>query len=123
MFPNKVNNKWPAIILAHKRIANVPGRIIFLIISIQTINDIRVGGVPWGTRWINIWFEFFNQPKSINENHRGNAKVNVMTIWLELVKIYGKSPRKLLFRIKMNNEINSKVNPLNFDIIRIFNSL
>jgi hypothetical protein len=46
VFPIKVINKCPAIILAVKRIANVPGRIIFLIVSINTIKDIRVPGVP-----------------------------------------------------------------------------
>jgi len=54
VFPINVNNKWPAIMFAVKRIAKVPGRIKFLIISIQTIKDINNGGVPWGTRWINI---------------------------------------------------------------------
>lgn len=57
LFPvllNKVNSKWPAIILAVNRTAKVPGRIIFLIVSINTIKGIRIEGVPWGIIWINI---------------------------------------------------------------------
>jgi hypothetical protein len=46
VFPNKVNNKCPAIILADKRMANVRGRIKFLIVSISTIKGINIEGVP-----------------------------------------------------------------------------
>lgn len=46
MFPRSVNNRWPAIMLAASRTARVPGRIMFLIVSIHTINGIRTGGVP-----------------------------------------------------------------------------
>lgn len=53
-FLNRVINRCPAIILAINRTARVPGRIIFLIVSIITIKDIRAIGVPWGTRWVNM---------------------------------------------------------------------
>lgn len=62
VFPNNVNNKWPAIILAESRTAKVPGRITFLIVSIITIKGIRTEGVPWGTKWANICFELLIQP-------------------------------------------------------------
>lgn len=51
---NNVINKCPAIMLAVNRTARVPGRIILLIVSIKTINGIRMGGVPWGIMWINM---------------------------------------------------------------------
>lgn len=54
VFPNKVKSKCPAIILALRRTAKVPGRIIFLIVSIQTIKGIKIPGDPWGTKWENI---------------------------------------------------------------------
>ena len=54
LFPNRVNNKCPAIMFAVKRTASVPGRIRFLIVSIMTINIINMVGVPWGTRCSNI---------------------------------------------------------------------
>lgn len=57
LFPRRVNNKWPAIILAVNRIANVIGRIIFLIDSMHTINGIKIDGVPWGTKCINMCCE------------------------------------------------------------------
>lgn len=50
VFPNKVNSKCPAIILAVSRTASVPGRITLLIVSIQTIKGIRAEGVPCGTK-------------------------------------------------------------------------
>lgn len=87
VFPSNVINRWPAIILAVKRIASVPGRIIFLIVSIHTINGIKIGGVPWGTKWANMWIVFLIQPYIINLNHKGKAKVNVKVKCLVAVKI------------------------------------
>ncbi len=43
---NKVKRRWPAIILAGNRTAKVPGRVMFLIVSIKTINGTRTEGVP-----------------------------------------------------------------------------
>lgn len=62
VFPNKVINKCPAIILAVSRTANVPGRIILLIVSIHTINGIKIPGVPWGTKWQNMCWVLFIHP-------------------------------------------------------------
>jgi len=98
--PNKVNNRWPAIILADSRTARVPGRIIFLMDSINTINDIRADGVPWGTKWASMCLVKFNHPNSINESHKGNARDRVVTMWLVLVNTYGNKPKKLLNTIK-----------------------
>lgn len=97
---------------AESRTAKVPGRIIFLIVSIKTIKGIKTGGVPWGTKWANICFVLLIHPKNIKLNHRGNAKDRVKVIWLVLVKIYGNKPKKLLKTIKVNKEINKKVVPL-----------
>lgn len=116
VFPNKVNSKWPAIMFAERRIAKVPGRIIFLIVSINTIKGINTVGVPWGIRWINICFVLFNHPNNINPNHRGRAKERVIVICLVLVKIYGNKPKKLLKRIRLNKEIKIKVDPLKLDV-------
>lgn len=52
---NRVNKRCPAIILAVNRTARVRGRIIFLIVSIKTMKGIRMGGVPWGTKCVNIF--------------------------------------------------------------------
>lgn len=48
--PRRVRSKCPAIILAAKRTASVAGRIIDLIVSINTIIGISPVGVPKGTR-------------------------------------------------------------------------
>jgi len=52
--PSKVNKRWPAIIFADNRIAKVNGRITVLILSIKTIKDINITGVPTGTKCANI---------------------------------------------------------------------
>lgn len=85
VFPNKVKSKWPAIILAASRIAKVPGRITFLMVSINTINGIKAKGVPWGTKWANICLVCLIHPNVIKVIHKGKDKDNVITIWLELV--------------------------------------
>lgn len=112
VFPNSVNNKWPAIILADNRTANVPGRIILLIVSIKTIKGISTGGVPCGTKWANICFVLLIHPKNIKLSQRGSANDKVSVIWLVLVKIYGNNPKKLLKRMNVNNEMNINVVPL-----------
>lgn len=60
--PNRDINKCPAIKLAVNRTQSVIGRIRFLVISIATIKDISALGVPWGTRWMSMWFVLFTQP-------------------------------------------------------------
>jgi hypothetical protein len=102
--------------LAERRIAKVPGRIIFLIVSISTIKGIKIVGVPCGIKWINMCFVLLIHPKSINLSHKGKAKERVIVMWLVLVKIYGNSPKKLLNKINLNNEIKIKVDPLNLEI-------
>lgn len=87
VFPNKVNNKCPAIILADSRIANVPGRITFLIISIQTINGIRIAGVPCGIKCLNICWLKLIHPNNMNAIHKGRERANVIDIWLVPVKM------------------------------------
>ena len=62
VFPNSVIKRCPAIIFAVSRTAKVPGRIIFLIVSIHTINGIRTPGVPCGTKWQNICCVLFTHP-------------------------------------------------------------
>lgn len=53
-------------------------------------------------------------PYNINLNQRGNEIDKVKVKWLVLVKIYGKSPRKLLNKINENIEIKIKVDPFEF---------
>jgi len=92
--------------------ANVPGRITFLTVSIKTMNIIRGPGVPWGTKCVNMWFIWLILPYSMKDNHNGKAKDKVMAICLVLVKTYGISPIVLLNIIVKINGIISAVNPL-----------
>jgi hypothetical protein len=54
LFPSSFNKRYPAIIFAVNRTARVPGRIIFLTVSIHTMNSISAAGFPCGTRCSNI---------------------------------------------------------------------
>ena len=54
VFPRRVSRRWPAIMFAANRTAKVPGRIIFLTVSISTIKGISGPGVPAGIKWANI---------------------------------------------------------------------
>jgi hypothetical protein len=84
---------------------------IFLIVSMQTMKGIKIEGVPCGTRWVNICCVWLIHPYIIKDNHKGKVRVNVRVKWLVEVKIYGNSPKKLLNKIKENNEIKIKELP------------
>lgn len=123
VLPNKVISKCPAIIFAVNRTAKVPGRIMFLIVSMHTIKGISTPGVPWGTKWQNICWVLLIQPYNINLIHNGRLSDNVKVKWLELVKIYGNSPKKLLNKIIVNRLIKIKALPLKPEFpIRVLNS-
>lgn len=123
ILPNRVNNKCPAIIFAVKRTIKVIGRIIVLIDSIKIIKGIKIFGVPWGTKWVNIWLVLFNHPKIIRDIHNGIENLKLEVKWLVLVKINGNRPKKLLRRIKIKIEINIKLKLLFFLLLIIWNSL
>lgn len=97
-----INDKiiCPAIILAARRTAKVSGRIIRLIVSINTINGIKTVGHPKGTRWANILLNF-NHPIIISLNHIGKAKEKVILICLVRVNVKGKIPEMLKAKIKI----------------------
>lgn len=124
VLPKRVRRRCPAIIFAVSRTARVPGRIKFLIVSIHTIKGIRTAGVPWGTRWANICWEWLIQPYNINLSHRGRARDKHRAMCLVLVKIYGNSPKKLFNMIIENSEMKMKVLPLwPFGARSVLNSL
>jgi hypothetical protein len=79
LFHSKVNSRCPAIMFAVSRTARVPGRMMLLIVSMQTMNGINTGGVPCGTRCSNMWFVLLIHPNIMNLTHKGKAKVRFMT--------------------------------------------
>ena len=66
LFPCRVSSRCPAIMFAIKRNASVPGRIRLLIVSIITMNSISMVGVPWCTKFSNMWLVFLIHPNNIN---------------------------------------------------------
>jgi hypothetical protein len=120
LFPNKVSSKCPAIMFAVNRTARVPGRIMFLMVSMMTINGINIVGVPCGTRCSNMWLVFLIHPNSMNLIHIGRASVNVSVKCLVLVKMYGNNPRKLFIKIIRNRDAKMNEFPLfSFPFLRI----
>lgn len=120
LLPSRVRSRWPAIMFAARRTANVPGRIRLLIVSMTTMNGISMAGVPWGTRCSNMWLVFLIQPNNINLIHSGKAKVNVSARCLVLVKMYGNSPRKLFIKIIKNSDARMNEFPLfSFPLLKI----
>lgn len=109
--------------LAARRTARVLGRMIFLTVSISTINGINASGVPSGTRWENINSVRVNHPYSINDAQNGRARVRVIVKCLVLVNTYGKSPKKLLNTMNLNSPTNIIDLPLSFGVNRMENSL
>lgn len=110
--PRSVINRCPATIFAMSRTDRVIGRIRLLIDSIKTINGMRAPGVPEGTICANMWEVLLIQPKIMKVSHRGRARPRVNVICLEEVKTYGKSPIKLLIKMKVNRAISIIVSPL-----------
>lgn len=112
LFPNKDISRCPAIIFAVNRTDRDPGRIIFLIVSIIIMNGIRTGGVPIGSKWLNITLYLLIHPYSINDNHNGSAMARENTKWADDVNTYGSNPIKLLIKINIIIEINIIDDPL-----------
>lgn len=112
--PSKDINKWPAIILAVKRTDRDPGRIKFLIVSIITINGIKIPGVPFGNKCENIWLVFLYHPNIINASQIGNANAIDVIKCDVVVKIYGNNPAILLIKINEKIDIIINIVPLNF---------
>jgi len=81
------SKRCPAIILAANRTDKVIGRIIFLVVSMNTIKTLNKRGVPLGIKCENILLVKLIQPNSINVNQRGRAKFKVIERCLVLVKI------------------------------------
>ena len=109
--------------MAARRTARVPGRMIFLTVSIRTINGISASGVPSGTRCVNINSVRVNHPYNINDIQNGRARASVIVRCLVLVKTYGSNPKKLLNTMNLNNPTNMIDLPLSFDVNKTENSL
>ena len=82
LFPSKVSSRCPAITFAIKCTAIVPGRIKLLVVSMKTINNTNMVGVPWGTVCSSMWLVFLIHPNSINLIHRDRAKVIHIYIYI-----------------------------------------
>jgi len=101
-FLSNVKSRWPAIKLAVSRTHNVIGRIMFLIISIITINEIKAVGVPCGTRCVSMWFVFLIQPNIMIDIHMVREIGNVIVRCDVREKMLGNKAIKFIIKIVMN---------------------
>lgn len=81
----RVNNKWPATMLAASRTESVIGRIILLVSSIITINGISKYGVPVGVRWERNLSISLMRTHNTYDNQENKAILNVNVRCLEAV--------------------------------------
>lgn len=115
--PNKLISRWPEIIFDINRILRDQGRMKFLTLSIKTINEINIIGVPLGIKWINIELVNWTQPKIINLIQIGTPNLTEKIKCEEQANTYGINPKRLTPRIKKNNLINKIIPIFNFLIL------
>lgn len=89
----------PALMFAARRKERVIGRTVILVVSINTKNGFNQSGAPSGRKWaINIlgwWFIL----EIISDNQRGKPKDRVNRRCLDVLKVYGINPVKLIITI------------------------
>lgn len=102
---------------AVNRTAKAIGRIIFLVISIITINGIRTFGVPEGTRCLSVVLVNLIQKNTIIDIQIGSASDREKDKWAEQQNEYGKFLVILLVKIKKKRAIGTSVVPF---IIMVF---
>jgi len=89
--------------LADSRIESVIGRMMLLVISINTIKFIKAMGVPIGTVCANILFVLLIQPKIIIDIQIVNAEGRAIIIWDVGVNVNG--DRAIKFIINKEKKI------------------
>jgi len=98
--PKRVIKRCPAIRLAVSRTQRVIGRIMFLVISITTIKDIKAIGVPWGNKWDSTNFVFWSQPNIIKLSHTDNERGKLKFRCDVTEKIWGYKAIKFSIKIE-----------------------
>lgn len=102
--------RWPATILAMSRTAKVRGRIIFLIVSMSTINDIRARGVPDGVMCAKKEPGLLLIAKQILNIHIKTVKFKLRDMWDVVDKTKGNKEKKFNKKTKQNNEMTTFFN-------------
>lgn len=116
-------SRCPATILADKRTDKVTGRIIFLIISTNTIKFINLLGVPIGVRWVIVFLKFFSHARPIIDSHIVSAIENVTTKCAVGVKLKGKIAAKFIINTIKKTVENTLIVALFFFSLICLNSL
>lgn len=93
--------------LAIRRTESVRGRIIFLIVSINTIKLIRAIGVPEGVKCEKKFFQLINKDKVKIQNQAFKAIEKLKDICEVTEMMYGNKEKKLIKKIKIKREKNN----------------
>lgn len=115
--PNRLIRRWPAIMLAVKRMDSVIGRIILLTSSISTMKFMSGAGVPLGMVWITIDFVKLTQPKVTIEAHITMAVEKEIEIWAVGVKMKGFIASKFIIMITMKIDFRAGMLPFMFFLL------
>ena len=119
---NNVISRWPAIMFAANRTANVIGRIMILIVSIKTMKGVSKRGVPIGIKWVSILLILNILLKDIIANQQVILNVNVKIMCLVGANTKGNRAERL-FNIINIIKANEKINKGGFFFIWLIKSL
>lgn len=100
--------------LAIRRTANVKGRIIFLIVSMITIKDIKARGVPEGVKWAKKELGLFLRANTTLSLHIKMERFRFKDIWDVVERMKGNREKKF----NKNTKQNSKI--ITFFKVRVF---
>lgn len=93
-------SRCPAVMLAISRIDRVIGRIMILIVSIRTMNGIKAGGVPWGSKDLAVDIGDLVKLNSKGRAHKDSLIGRIIEMCELVGKISGSRELKLFVRIK-----------------------
>jgi len=114
--PINLNTMCPALMFAASRKDRVIGRTVTLVVSIRTRNGFNQSGAPSGRKWAIDFIIDLKNLDIIMDSHNGRPKINVKIRWLEVLKKYGISPRRLIVIIEKNKVATVWLSPFRFDI-------
>lgn len=98
--------------LAANRIDKVKGRIICLILSINTINGAKIRGAPSGTKCAALSLNLLVHPIKKKDNHNTNPNPKVIIGCAVPVKIKGTKPNRFINIMYKNVMTHKKFNPI-----------
>jgi hypothetical protein len=118
--PINPNTMCPALILAASRNDRVRGRTKMLVVSISTRKGLSQSGAPSGRKWAIDFIGLLVKVDKIILIHRGRPNLRVKMRCLDMLKMYGISPMRLMIIMIENKDEINVLRPLRLtDWVRI----